>query len=65
MVKNMLSVKAADQLERIAQELAAQTTLGREWADHLIAWLSGSTTEEAEKLAQAIRTAKTKIPPNQ
>ncbi len=64
MVNNMLPVKGVEQLERIATELASQTTLGREWTDHLIAWLTGCTTEEAEKLAQMIRTAKTGLDVN-
>jgi uncharacterized protein YcsI (UPF0317 family) len=45
----------------MAKELASRTTLGPEWADDLIAYLTGCTAEEADSLAQAIRTAKTKI----
>jgi ATP-dependent Clp protease ATP-binding subunit ClpC len=60
-VKTMLTIKGGGQLERIGRELAGHTTLGREWSDNLIAWLAGCTPEEAERLAQAIRTAKTNV----
>ena len=65
MVKSMLAANAADQLDPIAQELASLSTFAREWADDLIAYLTGCTAEEAESLAQAIRLAKTKIDLNQ
>jgi ATP-dependent Clp protease ATP-binding subunit ClpC len=61
MVKSILAARAVDQLEPMAKELASRTTLGPEWADDLIAYLTGCTAEEADSLAQAIRTAKTKI----
>jgi len=61
-VKSVLQVKEPEQLELIAKELAAQIPIGGgEWVEGLAAWLAGCPTEEAEKLAQAIRAAKARI----
>jgi ATP-dependent Clp protease ATP-binding subunit ClpC len=61
-VKSVLQAKSTDPLELVAKELAAQVPFGgREWAAGLAAYLSACTAEEAERLAQAIRAAKTKI----
>jgi len=58
----VLQVKEPEQLELIAKELAAQIPIGGgEWVEGLAAWLAGCPTEEAEKLAQAIRAAKARI----
>jgi ATP-dependent Clp protease ATP-binding subunit ClpC len=61
LVNSMLPVKSAEQLEQIAKDLTVRTSFGREWVDNLIAYLTACTPEEAENLAQAIRTAKSKI----
>ena len=61
-VKSVLQVKEAEQLELIAKDLAAQIPVGcREWVESLAAYLASCSAEEAEKLAQAIRVAKAKI----
>lgn len=61
-VVKSVQVKEIEQLDLIARELAAQISIGgREWAEGLAAYLTSCSTEEAEKLARAIRTAKGKI----
>jgi ATP-dependent Clp protease ATP-binding subunit ClpC len=64
LVNSMLPLRGVEQLERIVQDLAVQTGFGREWTGDLIAYLTECTPEDAENLAQAIRTAKSKIDRN-
>jgi ATP-dependent Clp protease ATP-binding subunit ClpC len=59
-----LQTKGLEQLQLVAKELAAQLPLaGREWVEGLTTYLAGCSKEEAEKLAQAILTAKIKLDP--
>ena len=61
-VVKSVQVKELGQLERIAKELGAQIPLGgREWVEGLVTYLAGCSGEEAEKLVQAIRAAKTNL----
>jgi ATP-dependent Clp protease ATP-binding subunit ClpC len=61
LVKNV-QTKETGQLEFIAKELAAHVPLAsREWVEGLATYLAGCSEEEAEKLAQTIRTAKAQI----
>jgi ATP-dependent Clp protease ATP-binding subunit ClpC len=61
-VRNVLQLKGTDPLDHVAKELAAQFPIGgRQWADALASYLAGCSTEEAEKLAAAIRTAKSRL----
>jgi ATP-dependent Clp protease ATP-binding subunit ClpC len=61
-VVKSVQVKELELLEFIAKELSAQIPLGgREWVEGLAAYLAGCSGEEAEKLVQAIRTAKAKL----
>jgi ATP-dependent Clp protease ATP-binding subunit ClpC len=61
-VVKSVQMKELEQLQLIAKELAAQIPLGgREWVEGLATYLAACSTEEAEKLVQAIRTAKAKL----
>ncbi len=61
-VVKSVQVKELEQLELIAKALAAQIPLGgREWVEGLATYLAGCSQEEAEKLVQAIRTAKANL----
>ena len=63
-VVKSVQVKELEQLELIAKELTAQIPLGsRQWTEGLATYLAGCSAAEAEKLIQAIRTAKAKIDP--
>jgi ATP-dependent Clp protease ATP-binding subunit ClpC len=61
-VRNVLQLKNTAPLEHVARELAAQFPIGgRQWADALASYLAGCSAEEAEKLAAAIRSAKSRL----
>jgi hypothetical protein len=63
-VKSLLQAKEVEQLESIVNELAAQVPGGRrEWIENLVAHVAGCSVEEAEKLAETIRTVKAKLSP--
>jgi ATP-dependent Clp protease ATP-binding subunit ClpC len=64
-VKNVVAVKEVEQSESIAKALAAQCPLGQACVDTLAAYLAGCSPEEADKLAQAIRSAKGATDPNE
>jgi ATP-dependent Clp protease ATP-binding subunit ClpC len=59
-VRSVLELKEEGQLERIAKELSMQLPAGHAWLEGLSAYLAGCSAEEAEKLADAIRSAKAK-----
>jgi ATP-dependent Clp protease ATP-binding subunit ClpC len=61
-VRNVVRLKNREPLEAVARELAAQFPIGgRQWADALASYLAGCSAEEAEKLAAAIRAAKSRL----
>jgi ATP-dependent Clp protease ATP-binding subunit ClpC len=61
-VQSVMQVAKLEQLDLVAKELATQLPFGgREWAENLAAYLTGCSEDEAEKLAQAIRSAKARI----
>jgi len=61
-VKSLLRLKDAEPVDLVAKELAARFPVGgREWAEALAAYLAGCSVEEAESLAQSIRTAKSRL----
>jgi ATP-dependent Clp protease ATP-binding subunit ClpC len=61
-VRNVVRLKNTEPLEAVAKELAAQFPIGgRQWADALASYLAGCSPEEAEKLAAAIRAAKSRL----
>jgi hypothetical protein len=63
-VENALRLKDADEFELAAREIAALLPAGgREWAEALVSFLAGCTTEEAEKIAAAIRNTQAKVNP--
>jgi ATP-dependent Clp protease ATP-binding subunit ClpC len=59
-VRSVLELKEEGPLERIAKELSMQIPAGHAWLEGLSAYLAGCSAEEAEKLADAIRSAKAK-----
>jgi ATP-dependent Clp protease ATP-binding subunit ClpC len=61
-VRRVLDVKPVDRLEVVWRELATQIPVGgHEWAEGLATWLAGSSSGDAEKLIQAIRTAMARL----
>jgi ATP-dependent Clp protease ATP-binding subunit ClpC len=56
-VRNLLQTKQSDALELVVKELTAQIPQGREWIEGMAAYLAGSSAQEAERLAKAIRGA--------
>jgi ATP-dependent Clp protease ATP-binding subunit ClpC len=63
-VRNVLQLKNTALLEHVAKDLAAQFPIGgRQWADALASYLAGCSAEEADKLAAAIRSAKSRLGP--
>lgn len=63
-VRSVLELKDVGQLERIAKELAMQIPAGHAWLEGLSAYLAGCSVEEAERLAEAIRSVKAKYQKN-
>jgi ATP-dependent Clp protease ATP-binding subunit ClpC len=59
-VRSVLELRDVGQLELIAKELSMQIPAGHAWLEGLSAYLAGCSAEEAEKLADAIRSAKAK-----
>jgi|SRR5579863_719084 len=61
-VRSVLRLKGTEPLEHVAKELTAQFPIGgRQWADALASYLAGCSADEAEKLAAAIRAAKSRL----
>jgi ATP-dependent Clp protease ATP-binding subunit ClpC len=57
-VRSVLELKDVGQLELIAKELSMHIPAGHAWLEGLAAYLAGCSAEEAEKLADAIRSVK-------
>jgi ATP-dependent Clp protease ATP-binding subunit ClpA len=57
-VRALLQTKQSDAMELLVKELTAQIPHGREWIESLAAYVAGCSAEDAEKLANTIRSAK-------
>ncbi len=57
-VRALLQTKQSDAMELVVKELTAQIPHGREWIESLAAYVAGCSAEDAEKLANTIRSAK-------
>jgi ATP-dependent Clp protease ATP-binding subunit ClpC len=63
-VRSVLELKDAGQLELIAKELSIRIPAGHVWLEGLSAYLAGCSAEEAERLADAIRSVQAKYQKN-
>jgi ATP-dependent Clp protease ATP-binding subunit ClpC len=63
-VRSVLTLRDVGQLELIAKGLSMQIPAGHAWAEGLSAYLASCSGEEAEKLADAIRSVKAKYQKN-
>ncbi len=60
MVQRVLSEPSVGELQRIIAALSAHVPAQSDWLPFLAAWLSHCSPQEAERLAQAIRTVRPK-----